>query len=151
VKIQAFTYWNLIGDGVHNLIDGAIIAASFMVDINMGIISTIAIISHEIPQEMGDFGMLIRGGMKRRKALFFNFLTAFSCIIGGLITFYLISTFQGLIPILLSIAGGGFIYLALVDIVPDIHKETDTKKMILETIFLFIGILLMYSLSAVLP
>jgi len=80
VEIQAFTYLNLIGDAIHNLIDGAIIAASFMIDFNMGMITTIAIASHEIPQEMGDFGLLIHGGMKRKRALFFNFLTALMCL-----------------------------------------------------------------------
>ncbi len=151
VEVKPLTYLNLIGDGVHNLIDGAIIAASFLTNPHLGIVSTIAIASHEIPQEMGDFGILIHGGISWRKALFYNFLSALLCVIGGLVTFFFASTFQDLKPILLSIAGGGFIYLALVDIVPDLHKETDTKKMILETIFLFIGIFLMYSLSVVLP
>jgi len=151
VEVQPLTYLNLIGDGVHNLIDGAIIAASFLTDPYLGVVSTIAIASHEIPQEMGDFGILIHGGMNRKKALSYNFLSALLCVIGGVITFFFASTFQVLKPILLSVAGGGFIYLALVDIVPDIHKETDTKKMIIETIFLFLGILLMYSLTIVLP
>ena len=151
VEVQPFTYLNLIGDGVHNFIDGAIIAASFLTNPHLGIVSTIAIASHEIPQEIGDFGILIHGGMNRRKALSYNFLSGLLCVIGGLITFFFASSFQDLIPILLSIASGGFIYLALVDIVPDIHKETEMKKIILETLFLFIGIFLMYSLTVVLP
>jgi zinc and cadmium transporter len=150
-KIQPSVYLNLIGDGVHNFIDGTIIAASFLTNLQVGIISTIAIASHEIPQEMGDFGILIKGGLKPRKVLFFNLLSALLSVIGGLITIFSANIFQNIIPILLSIAGGGFIYLSLVDIVPDLHKEIKTQTIILEGLSLFIGILTMFFLTKFLP
>lgn len=150
-EIQPYTYLNLIGDAVHNFIDGTIIAASFLTNLQLGIISTMAITFHEIPQEIGDFGILIKGGFKPMKALFYNLLSALLCVIGGLITLFFANSFQNIIPILLSIAGGGFIYLSLVDIVPDLHKETDMKKIILESFFLFIGILIIFALTKFLP
>jgi len=146
-EIQPMAYLNLIGDGVHNFIDGTIIAASFLTGLQLGIISTIAIVAHEIPQEMGDFAILVKSGLKPKKALFYNLLTAFLCVIGGLITLFFANSFQNIAPILLSLAGGGFIYLSLVDIVPDLHKETSMKKIILESLFLFLGILIIFYLT----
>jgi zinc and cadmium transporter len=140
-------YLNLIGDGIHNFIDGTIIAASFLTNLQTGIISTIAIAAHEIPQEIGDFGILIRSGLKPKKALFFNLLSAFLSVIGGLITVFSANIFQNIIPIFLSIASGGFIYLSLVDIVPDLHKEEKTQTIILEGISLFFGILIIFYLT----
>jgi zinc and cadmium transporter len=150
-EIQPYTYLNLIGDGVHNFIDGSIIAASFLTNLQVGIISTMAIALHEIPQEIGDFGILIKGGLKPMKALFYNLLSALLCVIGGLITIFFANSFQNITPILLSIAGGGFIYLSLVDIVPDLHKETNMKRIILESFFLFMGILIIFCLTKFLP
>jgi zinc and cadmium transporter len=149
-EIQPFTYLNLIGDGVHNFIDGTIIAASFLTGPQIGIISTMAIAFHEIPQEIGDFGILIKGGLKPKKALFYNFLSAILCVIGGLITVFSSNFFKDITPIALSIAGGGFIYLSLVDIVPDLHKETKLRKIIIESLFLLIGILIIFALTKIL-
>ena len=150
-EVEPRAYLNLIGDGVHNFIDGAIIAAGFLANLQVGIISTIAIALHEIPQEMGDFAILVKSGFKTKKALFFNLLSALLAVIGGLTILYFANIFQTIIPILLSIAGGGFIYLSLVDIIPDLHKETKTKTIIIETIFLFLGILTIFFLTRILP
>jgi zinc and cadmium transporter len=150
-EIQPYTYLNLIGDGVHNFIDGTIIAASFLTNLQVGIISTMAIALHEIPQEIGDFGILVKGGFKPIKALFYNLLSALLCVIGGLITIFFANSFQYITPILLSIASGGFIYLSLVDIVPDLHKETNMKRIIIESFFLFMGILIIFALTRFLP
>ncbi len=150
-KIEPSAYLNLIGDCVHNFIDGSIIAASFLTSLQSGIISSTAIALHEIPQEMGDFGILIKSGLKPRKALFYNLLSAFLAVIGGLVTLFFANIFQNIIPILLSIAGGGFIYLSLVDIIPDLHRETKTKIIIIESIFLFLGILTIFCLTKFLP
>jgi zinc and cadmium transporter len=146
-EIQPFTYLNLIGDGVHNFIDGTIIAASYLTSLQIGIISTMAIAFHEIPQEIGDFGILIKGGLKPKTALFYNLLSAILCVIGGLITIFFSNIFKDITPIALSIAGGGFIYLSLVDIVPDLHKETKLGKIIIESFFLFIGIFIIFILT----
>ena len=146
-EIHPMAYLNIIGDGVHNFIDGTIIAASFLTNLQIGIISTIAIASHEIPQEIGDFGILLKSGLKPKKALLYNLLSALLSVIGGLITLFFANSFQNVTPILLSIAGGGFIYLSLVDIIPDLHKEEKTRTIILESFFLFLGILIIFYLT----
>jgi len=144
-------YVNLIAEGVHNFIDGTLIAAAFLVDVPTGALITIAIILHEIPQEIGDFAVLVNGGLKPQKALFYNFISGLTAVIGALIAFFLSSSIEALAPILLSVAGGGFLYLALTDLIPEIHKETDTKKTIIQFIFLIIGILIIYFLFVSVP
>ncbi|MBD3249438.1 hypothetical protein GF336_05315 [Candidatus Woesearchaeota archaeon] len=126
--IHTFTYMNLIGDGVHNFIDGLIIAASFSVDISFGVITTIAVIAHEIPQEIGDFGVLVYGGFGRLKALAFNFLSAVTAIIGAVIGYLISGSVEGFVPFLLPFAAGGFIYIAASDLVPELHKESDNEE-----------------------
>jgi zinc and cadmium transporter len=150
-KIQPSVYLNLIGDCVHNFIDGTIIAASFLTNLQLGIISTIAIASHEIPQEMGDFAIIVKGGLKPKKGLFYNLLSALLCVIGGLVAIFFVNISQSVRPILLSIAGGGFIYLSLVDIVPDLHKEIKTQTIVIEGFSLLMGILVMFFLTKFLP
>ena len=125
---KPFTYLNLIGDGVHNFIDGTVIAASFMASPATGIVSTFAIIAHEIPQEIGDFSLMIYGGFSYRKALLFNFITALTALIGAIATFFLLPLIPGLTNMLLPIAAGNFIYVACVDLVPELRKEIDGKK-----------------------
>jgi len=138
---------NLIGDSVHNLIDGAVIAISFLVNVPFGIITTLAIIAHEVPQEISDFGVLIYGGFSKAKALFFNFVTASLAIVGALFGYFLSSTIEGLIPYILSFAAGGFIYIAATDLVPEIHKESDSRKSLWSFILFIVGILLMVGIK----
>lgn len=142
--VHTFHYMNLIGDSIHNFIDGLIISASFIVSIPLGFTTTIAIVAHEIPQEIGDFGVLIYGGFEKKKAIILNFLVASTIILGG-ITGYLISNvIEKSVYILLSFAAGGFIYIAATDLIPEIKKEINIKKSI-STIFIFIvGILIMW-------
>jgi len=125
---QPFTYLNLIGDGIHNFVDGTVIAVSFLADTGLGIVSTLAIIAHEIPQEIGDFSLLIYGGFTKRKALLFNFLSALTALVGAVVTFYLYPYIPGLIAFLLPLAAGHFIYIACVDLVPELHKERKVRR-----------------------
>ena len=151
---KPFIYTNLIADGIHNFLDGTLIAASFLTSVPLGIASTIAVALHEIPQEIGDFAILLHGGLSVRGALFFNFLSALTAIAGGLMVVYISSAavvIKGLNPILLGIGGGGLLYLALTDILPEIHKETDWKKNVLQFILLLAGILIIYSIARVAP
>lgn len=141
--VHAFTYLNLIGDGVHNFIDGLIIGASFMVDIQIGIITTFAIILHEVPQELGDFGVLLYGGFSRGKALFYNFLSAATAIVGTLIGYYFSSRVEGFSVALLPVAAGGFIYIAACDLIPELHRQPDQKKAVWSMLFFLLGIGLM--------
>ncbi|MAG22032.1 MAG: ZIP family metal transporter [Candidatus Diapherotrites archaeon] len=132
----------LLGDGIHNFIDGLIIAASFLVNISFGIVTTLLILGHELPQELGDFGVLVYSGYDRKKALAYNFLVQLSSIAGGILGFFL-GTSSGLMPILLPFAAGGFIYISASDLIPEFHKEMDLKKTILAFIFFMLGIAFM--------
>ncbi len=145
--IHTFAYINLFGDSVHNFLDGLIIASGFIIDIKLGIITTLAIALHEIPQEIGDFGVLVYAGFKKMKALLFNFLTALTAILGGLIGFFLSNYTSNLAMFLVPFAAGGFIYIAASDLIPEIRKETQIKKSALVFITFIIGILIMYALK----
>lgn len=150
-KVKPFAYLNLVGEVMHNFLDGTIIAASYLISIELGIFATIAIIFHEIPQEISDFGILIYGGFPVKKALLYNFLVALTAIVGAVVTFFTIAYVQNMSLILLSLAGGGFLYIALANLMPELHQETNTKKLVIQSVFLLTGILLMYYFGIVFP
>ena len=141
--IHPFAYMNLIGDSLHNFIDGLIIAASFITNIQLGIATTLAVALHEIPQEIGDFAVLIYGGFSRSKALFYNFLSASVAVIGAAVGFYFANHLVGFSGILLPIAAGGFIYIAACDLIPELHKQPDLKTATSAMGFFLAGIMLM--------
>jgi zinc and cadmium transporter len=143
-EIHTFTYLNLVGDGVHNFIDGLIIGSSFVVSINFGIATSFAIIMHEIPQEIGDFGVLVYGGLNKGKALFYNFLSAITAIFGTAIGFALANVSDGFLKLLMPVAAGGFIYIASCDLIPELHKEQDLKKATLSMVVFILGVAFMY-------
>src|SRR3990167_7091910 len=118
---------NLVGDGFHNLIDGLIIGAAYLVDMRLGIATTMAVAFHEIPQEIGDFAILIHSGFSKTRALVLNFISALVAVIGVLLVF----------------TAGGFIYIATVDLIPELHKEVRIGKSALQLVFLIAGIALM--------
>ncbi|HCP08502.1 MAG TPA: ZIP family metal transporter, partial [Candidatus Moranbacteria bacterium] len=127
---KPFSLMILTGDTLHNFIDGVVIAASYLVSIPVGIATTIAVIFHEIPQEIGDFGSLVYGGFSKMKALLFNFGTALTAVIGAIIVLALNSETEKLTGFLIPFAAGGFIYIATADLIPEIHKHTETKRSI---------------------
>jgi len=145
-EVHSFVYMNLFGDGVHNFIDGMVIGAAYLISIPVGLAATIAIILHEIPQEIGDFGVLLHGGFTRGKALMFNFLTAITAIFGTALALAIGSYSDGLTHFLVPFAAGSFIYIAGSDLIPELHKETSVKKNLLQFIFLVMGILLTASM-----
>ncbi|TAN62195.1 ZIP family metal transporter [bacterium] len=145
--VHAFTYLNLIGDGLHNFMDGMVIAAGFASSVSLGVFTTIMVIVHEIPQELGDFGVLVYGGFSKRKALFCNFLSALAAFGGALAGYFLSNRIAGFSYILLALTAGGFIYIASADLVPEIHKEANLKKSIFSLAFFVFGIALMYILK----
>ncbi|PJC48775.1 MAG: ZIP family metal transporter [Candidatus Omnitrophica bacterium CG_4_9_14_0_2_um_filter_42_8] len=118
---------NIIGDGVHNMLDGMIVAASFAVSVPIGIATALAVILHEIPQEIGDFGILVYSGMSVKKALFFNFLSALTAVVGAVIALTLESRIKGFLTYLLPITAGGFLYIGGSDLIPELHKEDHVK------------------------
>jgi len=136
---------SLVGDGFHNFMDGILIASSFMVNPNLGIATTLFIIFHEIPQEIGDLAILLHSGYSKTKALMFNFLSACFSIIGALTAYFLLGNNEYLIPLMILTTAGGFIYIALADIIPELHK-TKSNILIINLIFLF-GLLISYILT----
>ncbi|MBS7655124.1 ZIP family metal transporter [Candidatus Bathyarchaeota archaeon] len=138
--IHMFTYLNLIGDGIHNFIDGLIIAASFIVGIPLGITTTIAVIAHEIPQELGDFGVLIYGGFTKFKALFWNFISALTAVFGALFGYFFITYVENIASHLIPFTAGGFLYIAASDLIPELHKQPEFKKSILSFTLFLIGV-----------
>lgn len=141
--VHAFTYLNLIGDGFHNFIDGMVIAASFVVSLKLGFVTTLAVIFHEIPQELGDFGVLIYGGFSKQKALLYNFISALSAMAGALAGYFLSDLTQGFSNFILPLTAGGFIYIAASDLIPEIHKETNAFRSTLAFLTFLCGIIFM--------
>lgn len=138
-----FSYVILAGDTVHNFIDGLVIAASYLVSIPVGIATTIAVLLHEIPQEIGDFGSLMYGGFSRAKALLFNFFSGLTAVAGAIIVLLLNANISDMNSFLIPFAAGGFIYIASADLIPELHKNTEAKKSLLQIFTFVAGIILM--------
>jgi len=145
--VHTFGYMNLVGDSIHNFIDGLIIAATFLTNRQLGIATVIAVSLHEIPQEIGDFGVLLYSGMTRKKALLANFIVALTAVLGGIVGYFLSFSSQNILRYLLPIAAGGFIYIAASDLMPEIRKETSLKKSMISFGVFLAGILLMYAIK----
>ncbi|PJC33765.1 ZIP family metal transporter [Candidatus Roizmanbacteria bacterium CG_4_9_14_0_2_um_filter_35_15] len=143
-EIHTFGYMNLFGDAVHNFIDGLVIAATFLTDIKLGIATSLAVFLHEIPQEIGDFGVLLYSGFGRKKAIISNFLVALTAVLGGLIGYFLSFSIDRFTTYLLPFTAGGFIYIAASDLMPEIRKETNLKKSLVSFAVFIVGILLMF-------
>jgi zinc and cadmium transporter len=141
--IHTFGYMNLVGDSLHNFIDGLVIAGAFLVDIKLGIATTIAIAIHEIPQEIGDFGVLIHAGFNKKRALVVNYLVALTVVLGGVVGYFISFSLNNIIPYLLPFAAGGFIYIAASDLMPELRKETNLKRSISSFADYILGIALM--------
>lgn len=131
---------NLVGDGVHNIIDGMIVAGAYLISIPLGISTTIGIILHEIPQEISDFGVLIYAKFTKGKALFFNFISALFAFLGVIIVLLFGQNISGFSNFLIAFAAGGFVYIAGSDLIPELHKETKPSKSIIQFIGILVGI-----------
>ena len=146
VQIQPFAKMNLIGDTVHNFIDGLIIGGSYLVSIPLGLATTFAVVLHEIPQEIGDFGILLHGGYSRKKALFMNFITGLTAVLGAIIAILVSQLIPHLTTFLIPFAAGSFIYIAGSDLVPELHKETNAKKSAIQLLISILGVVVMMAL-----
>lgn len=142
--VHTFAYTNLIGDGIHNFIDGLIIVSSFIVDFHLGIATTMAVILHEIPQEISDYAVLIYAGFTKKKALFFNFISAILAVLGAIIGYFLLNFTENLAVYLLPFAAGGFIYIAASDLIPELHKEKDLTKSLLSFLVFCLGVIFIW-------
>lgn len=134
---------NLVADGLHNLIDGMLIGASYLADIKIGVATTLAVVLHELPQEIGDFGILLHAGFSKSRALLFNFLSASLAILGAVIAMAIGARAASFSSFMLPITAGGFIYIAGSDLVPELHKECDPARSLLQLLALSVGVGLM--------
>ncbi len=141
-KIHPFSYMMIVGDGIHNFLGGIILAASFIVSIPLGIATTIAILAHEVPQQLGIFGVLIKGGFERNRAILCSFGAQSTVILGALVGYYLSGVTEGILPLLVPFAAGNFIYIAASDLIPEMHKSEGWDK-IASIIIFGLGLLFM--------
>ena len=131
---------SLFGDMMHNFIDGVILAGAFMAGPLIGFSTTIAVALHEIPQELGDYAVLIKGGFTKKRALIYNFFSSLTSFVGALLTLIFGTMIEGLTPLLMAFAAGSFLYIAGTDLFPELHKEFDLKQAIIQLIFILLGI-----------
>lgn len=132
----------IIGDAVHNAIDGVVIAASFLTSTELGIFVTLSVLLHEIPQELGDFGILIKSGYPRKKALLMNLLSGSSALVSGVAAYFLLELMEAYIPYALTIAAASFMYVAMADLIPEMHKETKPRESAVQLILILAGVAL---------
>ncbi|KKR08300.1 MAG: hypothetical protein UT32_C0002G0063 [Parcubacteria group bacterium GW2011_GWC2_39_14] len=146
-EIKPVAYTNLIGDGLHNFLDGLIIASSFVVSVPLGIATAFAVLFHEIPQEIGDFGVLLYSGLSKKKALWLNFGSALLAVVGGVVGILLASTVSSIEMVILAIAGGGFVYIAGSDLIPELHQNKCSRcSSVYQLLFMILGIVVMMGL-----
>jgi len=148
---REFVYLNLVGDAIHNFIDGLVIAASFISSTPVGVATTIAVIFHELPQEMGDYGILIYAGFNRKKALLLNFLVALTVVLGGVTSIFLIGVVEEVSGLLISLAAGGFIYLGASELIPELHQQKTLSRSVIQFIAFLLGMTLIWSLGMLFP
>ena len=134
----------LIGDGIHNFVDGVLIAAAFLTDIHLGVITSLAVVAHEIPQELGDFAILLHSGFSRRKALLYNALSGLTTVIGGVLAYYSLSHAQHVVPYVLAIAASSFIYIAVADLIPGLHKRLELTVTLSQAVLILSGVAVIY-------
>ena len=130
----------IIGDGIHNFVDGVLIAAAFLTDVQLGIVTSLAVAAHEIPQEVGDFAILLHSGYSKAKALFYNVLASLTTVVGGVLAYYSLDGLQESLPYFLAMAASSFIYIAVSDLIPTLHKKTDIKSSLQQIALILAGV-----------
>lgn len=130
----------LIGDAIHNLVDGVLIAAAFLADIHLGVVTSLAVIAHEIPQELGDFAVLLNSGFSRGRALAYNVLTSLTTIGGGVAAYYSLAAAQQAVPYVLAVAAASFIYIAVADLIPGLHRRPELGAALQQAVLIACGV-----------
>ncbi|VAX13102.1 Zinc transporter, ZIP family [hydrothermal vent metagenome] len=134
----------LLGDGLHNMVDGVLIASAFLTDFHLGVVTSLAIAAHEIPQEVGDFAVLLHSGFSSRRALLFNILSSLTSIIGAVVAYYSFENAQFLLPYVLAVAASSFIYIAVADLIPGLHKRTHFSATVQQLSLILLGVAVIY-------
>lgn len=134
----------IVGDTIHNFVDGVLIAAAFLTDIHLGIVTALAVAAHEIPQEVGDFVVLLNSGYSRAKALLFNMLTTLGTVVGGVLAYFALKHVEPVVPYVLAVAAASFIYVAVADLIPSLHQRTELSATLQQSGLIISGVLLIY-------
>ena len=139
----------ILGDSIHNFVDGVLIAAAFLTDVQLGIVTSLAVAAHEIPQEVGDFAILLDSGYSRGKALFYNILASLTTVLGGVLAYFSLEDLHDSLPYFLALAASSFIYIAVADLIPSLHTKTDMKTSLQQIALIAAGVLLICSLHGI--
>lgn len=129
----------LIGDGIHNFVDGVLIASAFMVDFHLGVVTSLAVAAHEIPQELGDFAILLHSGFSAKRALWYNLLASLMTMVGGVVGYFSLNAVGSAVPYVLAVAAASFIYIAVADIIPHLHRRTDLRTSLQQLALIMAG------------
>lgn len=143
-------YSVLVGDAIHNFCDGIIIAAAFLADFKLGVVTSLAIVAHEIPQEVGDYIVLLNAGFSRRRALLFNALSGLAAVVGGVVGYFVVGPWQSLFPYLLVIASSSFIYIAVADLLPQLQQRLSMRDTLTQVAWLALGLVLVVGITGLL-
>ena len=141
---KASGYLILFGDGVHNFVDGVLIAAAFLTDVHLGVVTALAVAAHEIPQEVGDFAILLHSGFSRGKALLYNVLASLTTVVGGVLAYFSLGMAQAVLPYVLAVAASSFIYIAVADLIPGLHKRLEPRVTLEQVLLIGAGVLTIY-------
>ena len=147
---SAAGYLVLFGDGVHNFVDGILIAAAFLTDVHLGVVTAVAVAAHEIPQEVGDFAILLHSGFSRSKALLYNVLSSLTTVVGGILAYFSLGMAQAALPYVLAVAASSFIYIAVADLIPGLHKRLEPRATLEQIVLIGIGVTTIYFAHAAL-
>ncbi len=139
----------LVGDAFHNAIDGIVIAASFLTSTELGIFVTLSVVFHEVPQELGDFGILLRSGLSKKKALFYNALSGSSAIVTGILAFYFMQELKSFIPYALAFSASSFLYIAMAELIPEMHKKTKAFESVAQILLIIAGIFIIFLIKQI--
>jgi zinc and cadmium transporter len=135
----------VLGDGIHNFVDGVLIAAAFLTDLHLGIVTSLAVASHEIPQEVGDFAILLQSGYSKTRALIYNMLSSLGTVAGGVLAYFALGQVHETLPYFLALAASSFIYIAVADLIPTLHKKTHTEAVIQQMVLILAGVILIFA------
>jgi zinc and cadmium transporter len=130
----------LIGDSIHNALDGILIAAAFLTNVPLGLVTTLAVAAHEIPHRVGDFALLLHAGMSRRRAMFLNMATGLASVLGGIVAYFGLSKAQGALPYALALAAAGFLYIAVAGLIPGLHRRADPRTSLAQVLLMGLGV-----------
>ncbi len=134
----------LLGDGIHNLLDGILIAAAFLTDVHLGVVTALAVVTHEIPQEIGDLAVLLKSGMSRARAMWLNLLASVTSVVGGLIAYFWLVGAEQILPYVLAVAASSFLYVAVADLIPGLHRKVDARTSVQQIVLIVAGVAAIY-------